>query len=104
MADNSSSRKRIGRWRPRMARSPKNRRRVSPFQVALRVAMMGLAAHGLWMVFHSPRLAVRRVEVIGADRMGQERAKHLAEIPLGRNIFCVNLYRARVRVESDPLV
>jgi hypothetical protein len=70
----------------------------------LRAALVGLAAQGLWVVFHSPRLAVRRVEVIGADRLGEERAKRLAGIPLGWNIFCVNLYRARVRVESEPLV
>jgi cell division protein FtsQ len=44
------------------------------------------------------------VEVVGADRLGAERVRRLAGIPLGRNIFCLNLYRARLRVEGEPLV
>lgn len=91
-------------WLPRGQRSPKNRRRLSPLQVLLRGALIVLAAEGLWTAFHAPQLRVRRVEVVGADRLGAGRVCQLAGIPLGRNIFCVNLYRARLRVESEPLV
>jgi hypothetical protein len=66
--------------------------------------MIGLAGQGLWILFHSSRLQVRRVEVSGADRLGAERVVRLAGVPLGCNIFCINLYRARVEVESDPQV
>jgi hypothetical protein len=104
MAENRQYRKRPGRWRTKTVRSPKNRRRISPILMLVRGAMVALAAQGLWIVFHSPRLAVRRVDVIGADRLGAERVRHLASIPLGQNIFCINLFRARVKVESDPLV
>jgi len=104
MAGTNSNRKRLGRWRPKPHRSPRNRRRISPLQVLLRGALIVLAGQGLWTAFHTPRLRVRRVEVIGADRLGAERVRQLAGVPLGRNIFCVNLYRARLRVESEPLV
>ncbi len=104
MAGGSRNRKRLGRWRPKPHRSPRNRRCASPFQLLLRAVLIGLAARGLWTAFHSPRLRVRRVEVVGADRLSPARVRQLAGLPLGRNIFCINLYRARVRVEREPLV
>src|SRR5438067_1159749 len=104
MADSWQNRKRLERWRPKVKRGGKNRRRASPTQLMLRSLMVALAGYGLWSVFHSPRLTVRRVEVIGADRLGSEHVTRLAGIPLARNVFCVNLFRPRVRVESDPLV
>jgi len=104
MADNGQNRKRLGRWRPNVSKAGKNRRRASPAQLVVRSLMVALAGYGLWSIFHSPRLTVRRVEVIGADRLGAEHVTRLAGIPLGRNVFCVNLFRARVQVESDPLV
>ena len=64
MAKNSQNRKRLARWRPKLARSPKNRRRASPLQLVVRGVMVALAAQGLWVVFHSPRLAVRRGPVL----------------------------------------
>jgi hypothetical protein len=72
--------------------------------VAARIGLSGLAAAGLWLVFHSPRLAVRRVEVVGTQRLTVARVLELAGVPTGRNIFSINLYRARLRVESDPLI
>lgn len=104
MAENGQNRKRVGRWRPKMRKGGKNRRRTSPAEMMVRSLMVALAGYGLWSVFHSPRLTVRHVEVLGADRLGAEHVKRLAGIPLGRNVFCVNLYQARVRVEGDPLV
>jgi hypothetical protein len=68
------------------------------------VALTGLAGYGLWVAFHSPALKTRRVDVVGAQRLGAERVRRLAAIPLGRNIFCTNLYRARLAVESNPQV
>jgi hypothetical protein len=100
----AQKRKQPGRWKPRMNRAPKNRRRPNPLQVVLRTGLVVAGMQGLWFLFHTPRLAVRRVEVIGADRLGAERVKQLAAIPVGRNIFSINLFRARVRVEGDPLV
>lgn len=104
MASSAPNRSRLGRWRPKPRRSPKNRRRISPLRLLLQVALIALAAQGLWMAFHAPRLRVRRVEVVGADRLGAARVRQLAAVPLGRNIFCVNLYRARLKVEREPLV
>lgn len=104
MPDTTSNRRRLGRWRPQARRSPRNRRRASPVRLALQGVLITLAGPALWSIFHSPRLSVRRVEVIGADRLGEARVRRLAGIPVGRNIFCVNLYRARISVESDPLV
>jgi POTRA domain-containing FtsQ-type protein len=104
MPTTTLNRKRLGRWQPKAKRSPRNRRRASPLQMILRLALVALAGQGLWTAFHSPRLRVRRVEVIGADRLGAERVRQLAGLPLGRNIFCLNLYRAHVKVEREPLV
>ena len=104
MAGPKSNRKPVRLWRPNSRRSPKNRRRISPLQIALRVSLIALAGQGLWLAFHAPALRVRRVEVVGAERLSAGRVRELARVPLGRNIFCVNLYRARLKVESEPLV
>src|SRR5438034_9740087 len=100
----NANRRRLRRWAPRPTRSPRNRRRVHPFHIACRIALTGLAGYGLWVAFHSPALKIRRVEVVGAQRLGAERVRQLAAIPLGRNIFQANLYRARLAVESSPQV
>jgi hypothetical protein len=104
MAERSLNRRRHRRVPPKPPRSPRNRRRTNPAQVAGRVVLSMLAAQALWSAFHAPQLRVRRVEVIGASRLGAARAAQLAGVPLGRNIFRVNLYRARMAVERDPLV
>jgi hypothetical protein len=104
MGERGMNRRRLGRMRPSTARSPKNRRRTRPAVVLGRAALVALAGLGLWSAFHSPALRVRNVEVVGAERLGARRAAELARVPLGRNIFRVNLYRARVAVERDPLV
>jgi POTRA domain, FtsQ-type len=104
MADHSLNRRRLRRWRPKPGRSPRNRRRANSSQIAGRVILTILAAQGLWTAFHAPQLRVRRVEVVGANRLGAARVAKLAGVPLGRNIFGVNLFRARMAVETDPLV
>jgi POTRA domain-containing FtsQ-type protein len=96
--------RRLRRPRSKPARSPRNRRRPNRVQIAGRVILSMLAVQALWSAFHSPHLRVRRVEVVGAGRLGAARAAQLADVPLGSNIFRVNLYRARVAVERDPLV
>jgi hypothetical protein len=63
-----------------------------------------MAVYALWVVFHSPHLEIRRVEVIGAERIDAGKVRQLAAIPVGRNIFRANLYRARLGVQSDPHV
>lgn len=104
MGERGPNRRRAGRWRPSIQRNPRNRRRLKPGQVLGRAALVALAGVGLWTAFHAPGLRVRKVEVIGAERLGEQRAAELARVPLGRNIFRVNLYRARVAVEQEPLV
>ena len=104
MPDRSPNRRRLRRWRPKPGRSSRNRRRANPSQVAGRVILTILAAQALWTAFHAPQLRVRRVEVVGANRLGAARVAKLAGVPLGRNIFGVNLFRARMAVETDPLV
>src|SRR5687767_5089887 len=101
MADRIPNRRSLRRWQPRHARSSRNRRRTSPFHVAMRFVLVGLGALGLWWAFHSPSLAVRQVEVIGAQRLNAAHLVRQASIPVGQNIFRVNLYRARIAVEAD---
>jgi hypothetical protein len=104
MKERGTNRRRLGRARPTANRNPRNRRRLKPGQVVTRASLVALAGMGLWSAFHAPQLRVRSVEVVGAERLGEKRAAQLAAVPLGRNIFRVNLYRARVAVEKDPLV
>src|SRR3954462_189017 len=98
MADRSPNRRRLRRWRPKAGRSPRNRRRANPSQITGRVILTILAARALWTAFHAPQLRVRRVEVVGANRLGAAQVAKLAAVPLGRNIFGVNLFRARMAV------
>jgi cell division protein FtsQ len=104
MTERGMNRRRPAQWRRSPTRNPRNRRRMKPGQVLRRASLVALAGAGLWMAFHAPGLRVRRVEVVGAERLGKSRAADLARIPLGQNIFRTNLYRARVAVEQDPLV
>src|SRR5437868_5788079 len=104
MAEHSLNRRRLRRWQPKPGRSPRNRRRINPARIVGRAFLTFAAGVGLWTLFHAPQLKVRRVEVIGAGRLGGARVEELAGIPLGRNIFRLNLYRAREAVETDPLV
>lgn len=104
MAEPTGNRKRWQRWQPKTARRARNRRRAHPLQVVTRVALAGLAAYGLWTVFHSPRLVVRRIEVVGTQRLSADQVRRLAHVPVGENIFRVNLYRARLAVEAEPQV
>jgi hypothetical protein len=104
MPERSANRRPWRRWPPKVRRSPRNRRRARPREILGRTVALVGAIYGLWAVFHAPELKVRRVEVVGADRLGTTRVAHLADVPLGRNIFRINLYRARLSVERDPLV
>ncbi len=104
MTERTPNRRRPAGWRPKTTRGAKNRRRASPLLVVGRGALAALAGYALWTTFHAPALAVRSVEVVGADRLGAVRVARLAGVPLGVNLFRVNLYRARLAVERDPLV
>ena len=52
----------------------------------------------------SPVLAVARVDVVGSDRLTSAEAIELGELPLGANVFLINLGQAARAMRSDPII
>ena len=92
--------RRSRRTRRRFARRQWARRWLSLRYVLLAVALVGLVATSVWLVFFSATLQVARVEVVGNDLLSDARVRERADVPLGEQLALVDLARADARVGS----
>ncbi|MBI3910453.1 MAG: FtsQ-type POTRA domain-containing protein [Armatimonadetes bacterium] len=65
---------------------------------------LGLIAQTVHVAFWSPKLAVRRVEVRGAQRLAADKVRQLADVRPGGNIFRVSLGRVRQGLLQEPQI
>jgi len=79
-----------------------NRRKpdvVANVRIAL---LLLLAAQCLRVTFFSPRLAIREVRLSGTHRYTAQDMIRLGQVPIGRNLFRVNLARVAERLQAEP--
>ena len=88
------------RTRRRFARRQWARRWLSLRRVLVVLALVGLVAAAVWLVFFSATLQVKRVEVVGNSLLSDGRVREIAQIPLGEQLALVDLVRADARVGS----
>jgi len=91
------------RVRPRPPKRVRNRKRPDWLRVLLSLCLLALGAETLDVAFNSPRLAVKKVSVEGAKTLPTAHVAELTGVPIGRNIFRTNLYRARLAVQQEPV-
>ena len=63
-----------------------------------------LIAQSLRVAFASPRLKLKEVQVHGSRRLTPADVAKAGQVPLGENIFRVNLIRVSDRLRKDPMV
>ena len=92
--------------RRRNARERRNRNRRRPdFRGPIRfLLMLLLIGQSLRVAFSSPRLRLEQVQVHGTQRLAPEEVTRLGKIPLGANIFRVNLVAVSNRLRKDPVI
>jgi hypothetical protein len=90
---------RTGAKRPR-----RNRRRPDWLRALLSGLLLVLGAECVWVLFHTPRLAVQRVAVTGSTTLSAQQVAEMAGIQVGENIFRTNLYRVRRSIRSAPAI
>lgn len=92
--------------RRRRARERRNRNRRRPdFRGPIRfLLILLLVGQSLRVAFSSPRLRVENVQVSGTQRLQPEEVTRLGQIPLGANIFRVNLVAVSTRLRKDPII
>jgi cell division septal protein FtsQ len=88
---------------PRTPRK-RNSRRPDYLLLVRHIAALVLLGQLLRVAFASPRLAIRTVEVTGAERVPARHVAELAGVQPGCNIFCVNLAQARQQILREPMV
>jgi cell division protein FtsQ len=94
------------RRRANVRRPVRDRNRKKPNVAAwIRLGLVTiLAAQGLRVAFTSPRLTLAEVRVAGSGRLSPEQVTRLGAIPVGQNIFRVNLVRVSERLRGVPFV
>jgi cell division protein FtsQ len=68
--------------------------------VVATLLVVALVATGVWLVFFSPQLSVRHVEVSGTDLLSTDRVRDAARVPEGEQLATVDLGRVRSRVAA----
>lgn len=82
---------------------PERNRRKPDWLAAVRVVLLlALAGQTLRVVFTSPRLRIRHVQVSGTARYNAAELTRMARIPVGANLFRVNLARVSERLQQEP--
>jgi hypothetical protein len=81
-----------------------NRRKPDWLAVTRTVLIVALAAQGLRVAFASPRLRLQEVRVTGTQRFTPEHVLRLGGIPVGQNIFRVNLVKVAERLQGEPVI
>ena len=61
---------------------------------------MALVVTGVWLVFFSATLSVKKVEVAGNDLLSDQRVQRIAAVPVGEQLAFVDLDDAERRVET----
>lgn len=88
------------RSRRAFARRQWARRWLTWRYVLLALALAGLLAGAVWLFFFSSHLAVRSVEVAGADRLGAEQVRTVAEVEQGEPLARVDVADVRARLQA----
>ena len=88
------------RSRRAFARRQWARRWLTWKYVLLVLLLVGLLVGGAWLFWFSSYLAVRTVEVSGADRLGDAEVRAAASVPAGEPLARVDLAIVRARVQA----
>ena len=88
----------------RRDRKERNRRKIDWIAVARTVLVTVLIGQLLRVAFASPRMRLREVRVSGTTRLTPADVQKLAAVPLGENIFRVNLVRVSTRLRANPII
>lgn len=92
--------------RRRNARERRNRNRRRPdFRAPIGFLLtLLLVGQSLRVAFSSPRLRLEHVQVSGTQRLAPDEVTRLGKIPLGANIFRVNLVEVSNQLRKDPVI
>jgi cell division protein FtsQ len=90
--------------KPRPPKRVRNRKRPDWLRILLSLSLLALGVETIQVAFNSPRLAVKKVSVEGAKTLPAAHVAELTGVPIGRNIFRTNLYRARLAVQQEPVI
>ncbi|MCW2781869.1 MAG: FtsQ-type protein [Marmoricola sp.] len=93
----------------RLARKDFTRRRWSQRLRRGRPALLLLLAlvvvgAGVWLVYFSPAITARQVDVTGATNVRQSKVRTVAEVPIGTPLARISLSAIQSRVETIPVV
>jgi len=81
----------------------RNRRKPDWMAAGRTVLAVLLVLQGLRVVFTSPRLKLEQVRVSGTARVSPEDVVRIGRIPVGQNMFRVNLVRVSQGLLSNPI-
>ena len=88
----------------RKERKERNRKKLDVSAVIRTVLLLVLVTQCLRVAFASPRLRLQEVKVTGTERLTTDQVIKLGEIPLGENIFAVNIVRVSQQMLADPII
>jgi cell division protein FtsQ len=88
------------RSRRAFARRQWSRRWLTWKYLLLGLLLVGVLAGAVWLVWFSSYLAVRHVEVSGADRLGDAEVLAAADVPEGEPLARVDLATVRTRIQA----
>lgn len=88
----------------RRERKSRNRKKPDYLAAFRTLLVLVLIAQCLRVAFASPRLNLREVQVAGTERLSAADVAREAKIPLGQNIFRVNLVRVSDHLLRDPVI
>lgn len=97
-AAKTARKRRGGEWRDR------NRRKPDLLGLFRSLFVLLLIGQCLRVAFVSPRLQLARIEITGTDRFSPEQIARLGQVPMGSNIFRVNLTRVSTALKTQPLI
>ncbi|HEU4753495.1 MAG TPA: FtsQ-type POTRA domain-containing protein, partial [Armatimonadota bacterium] len=90
--------------RSERGRKERNRKKVDPTGLIKLALLAVLVAQSLRVAFASPRLHLQQVEIAGTSRLAPEDVIRLARVPIGQNIFAVNLVRVSEALHAVPVI
>jgi cell division protein FtsQ len=81
------------------------RKSATVLAILLAVSALGAGAWGTWhWVTHSPRFAVRHLEVVGHARVTEDEIVRLAGLSAGANVFSVSTNQLERAIEQSPWI
>jgi cell division septal protein FtsQ len=85
-------------------RKERNRKKPDLLAWARAVVVLALVAQCLRVAFASPRLRLQEVRVSGSQRFTPDEVIRRAGVPVGKNIFRVNLGEVSRRLQAEPVL